>query len=266
MGLCFSTGIRLFAVGDTDQSIYGFTGANPELLREVSQRADVETVHLRFNYRSGKRIVVASEDALGEERGYTAPDGAQDGTIFFHPRNGTYQQQADYLFSKALPAAFNRMPEMTLGDIAILYPAAWIGDAVSQSAQEHGYGILRTDTNSLYPRSSRIMRWLERCAIWSCSGWRTGIPRFSRLVGEGSSIFAEVITEGDQRRIFQRQLLALLWARRDSKLRLHAWLSDIHDGLLQEMIAGSRSRTKRMRRLQLSSSGPPMAKNTQSTI
>lgn len=26
MGLCFSTGIRLFAVGDVDQSIYGFTG------------------------------------------------------------------------------------------------------------------------------------------------------------------------------------------------------------------------------------------------
>ena len=33
MGLCFSAGMRLFAVGDVDQSIYGFTGANPELLR-----------------------------------------------------------------------------------------------------------------------------------------------------------------------------------------------------------------------------------------
>lgn len=30
MGLCFSTGIRLFAVGDADQSIYGFIGAYPE--------------------------------------------------------------------------------------------------------------------------------------------------------------------------------------------------------------------------------------------
>lgn len=30
MGLCFGTGVRLFAVGDVDQSIYGFTGAKPD--------------------------------------------------------------------------------------------------------------------------------------------------------------------------------------------------------------------------------------------
>jgi ATP-dependent exoDNAse (exonuclease V) beta subunit len=32
------TGIRLFAVGDPDQSIYGFTGANPALFRSLSER------------------------------------------------------------------------------------------------------------------------------------------------------------------------------------------------------------------------------------
>ena len=51
MGLCFSAGIRLFAVGDVDQSIYGFTGANPELLKRLSERNDVETVRLGLNYR-----------------------------------------------------------------------------------------------------------------------------------------------------------------------------------------------------------------------
>jgi DNA helicase-2/ATP-dependent DNA helicase PcrA len=63
MGLCFSTGIRLSAVGDTNtnQSIYGFTGANPALLERLSQRPDVETVQLRINYPSGARIVTASE-------------------------------------------------------------------------------------------------------------------------------------------------------------------------------------------------------------
>ena len=89
MGLCFSTGMRLFAVGDADQSIYGFTGANPELLQRLSERADVETVRLRLNYRCGSRIVTASNYALGEERDYAAPEGAHLGTIYFHPRNGT---------------------------------------------------------------------------------------------------------------------------------------------------------------------------------
>src|SRR3954465_12711667 len=74
MGLCFSTGVRLFAVGDVDQSIYGFPGANPALLQRLSERADVERVSLRLNYRSGARIVTASQYALGEDRGYEVPD------------------------------------------------------------------------------------------------------------------------------------------------------------------------------------------------
>src|ERR1041385_5024274 len=95
MGLCFSTGIRLFAVGDTDQSIYGFTGANPALLERLSQRPDVETVQLRLNYRSGARIVTASEYALGENRGYEVPDDAGDGVVYYHPRNGDFAHHAD---------------------------------------------------------------------------------------------------------------------------------------------------------------------------
>src|SRR6202030_1129271 len=78
MGLCFRTGMRLFAVGDVDQSIYGFTGAHPELLQQVAKRDDVEEVRLKLNYRCGSRIVIASEYALGEERGYEAPEDAAE--------------------------------------------------------------------------------------------------------------------------------------------------------------------------------------------
>jgi len=42
LGLCLRTGIRLFAVGDPDQSIYGFTGANPALLRSLSERDGID--------------------------------------------------------------------------------------------------------------------------------------------------------------------------------------------------------------------------------
>jgi superfamily I DNA/RNA helicase len=73
MGLCFSTGIRLFAVGDVDQSIYGFTGADPSNLEKISKREDLEVVKLRLNYRCGSRIVTASGYALGEERDYRLP-------------------------------------------------------------------------------------------------------------------------------------------------------------------------------------------------
>lgn len=76
--LCFGGGIRLFAVGDADQSIYGFTGANPELLESLTRRGDVRAIRLRFNYRSGGKIVRASLGALGEERDYREVAGAPE--------------------------------------------------------------------------------------------------------------------------------------------------------------------------------------------
>lgn len=149
MGLCFSTGIRLFAVGDVDQSIYGFTGANPVLLERLSQRGDVETVRLRLNYRCGSKIVTASQYALGEERDYEAPEGAEEGTVFFHPQNGNYDGQAGYVFDTLIPDAMARLPNLQLGEVAILYPAAWIGNAIANRAQERGYATIRADGNAI---------------------------------------------------------------------------------------------------------------------
>lgn len=62
--LAFDGGVRLFAVGDADQSIYGFTGADGALLIELAARSDIEPVQLQLNYRSGAGIVTASEMAL----------------------------------------------------------------------------------------------------------------------------------------------------------------------------------------------------------
>jgi superfamily I DNA/RNA helicase len=241
LGLCFKTGIRLFAVGDADQSIYGFTGAHPDLLRQVAERDDVEEVRLKVNYRCGSRIVTASEYALGEERGYAAPDGAHEGTIYFDPQTGAYEDHAEHLFAQVIPQAIKRNPGVTPGQIAILYPAAWIGDRVADAAQEHGFGTIRSDTNALYPRSSPLMRWLEFCAVWCCDGWRSGTPRFFKLVSEGNRIFSEILVSDERRVNFRRDLLRVLWERRDTKTSLHQWLQDIRRELLSDLIGESRT-------------------------
>lgn len=241
MGFCFTTGMRLFAVGDVDQSIYGFTGAHPELLQKLSERTDVQTVRLRLNYRCGSRIVTASSYALGEDRGYAAPEGAPEGTIYFHSRNGSYAHQADFLFSNLLPESLKRMPELGPGDVAVLYPTAAIGNDVANAAENHGYQIVRSDGNALYPRSNRLMRWLEECASWSCEGWRTGSPRFSRLVSEGHRIFFESLVSETSRQAFQRQMIEFLWERRDSTIFLHEWLRKFSKELIEALFAGSRS-------------------------
>jgi len=241
MGLCFTTGIRLFAVGDADQSVYGFTGAHPELLERVAARDDVETIHLQFNYRCGSQIVTASEYALGEVRGYKAPPGAHEGTIYFYPLHGSYEDQAEYLFSTVFAALFARISHLQLGDIAILYPAAWIGDVVARAAQARGHGFVRADTNALYPRSSRLMRWLEQCAIWSCSGWRSGDPRFLKLVRDGSRLFSEHLVSDDLKFDFRRRLLAHLWNQPNGALPLCDWLRQIDEGLLGELFTSCRT-------------------------
>lgn len=233
LGLCFRAGMRLFAVGDVDQSIYGFTGARPDLLRRLSGREDVETVRLRLNYRSGNRIVVASRVALGEERDYEAADAAAQGTVFIHPLGGSYERQAVRLVEELLPQVLARHPRLSYRDVAVLYPAAWIGDAVAGAAEAASIPIVRSDGNALYPRSSRIMQWLELCSQWCCGGWRTGKPRFTRLVREGQRLFIEAIHSDARLLDFYRALIAVLWERRDANILLHRWLEELRANVIQ---------------------------------
>ncbi len=96
LGLCFTTGMRLFAVGDPDQSIYGFNGARQDLLRLLSERNGVETVRLRLNYRCATRIVAASGALLDEDLDYDAAAGAPSGEVFFIPCGGDMRRRHRY--------------------------------------------------------------------------------------------------------------------------------------------------------------------------
>ena len=233
MGLCFQTGVRLFAVGDVDQSIYGFAGAHPTLLDKVAARSEVQTVRLRLNYRCTPRIVSAARFALGADRGYRAADASVEGVIEFHPGSYGYEDHARRLFADLLPKAYERMPDLTLGRIAILYHAAWIGDVVANEAKSLGIDIVRTDGNALYPRGSRLMRWLEDCAGWCCQGWRVGSPRFLTIVNDGTRIFAEAIHSEDDVHAFHRRLVSSLWSLRDPRLALNTWLERMRNDVVQ---------------------------------
>jgi DNA helicase-2/ATP-dependent DNA helicase PcrA len=74
------------------------------------------------------------------------PEDASEGLIFFHPIYGNYEAQAGHLFGTVLPAILERNPNLPLGRIAVLYSAAFIGDAVANAAQERDLGIIRRDS------------------------------------------------------------------------------------------------------------------------
>lgn len=62
--LVFNAGIRLYAVGDVNQSIYGFNGGYPEFLNELSGFKEIDTIILSSNFRSSQHIIDASLEAL----------------------------------------------------------------------------------------------------------------------------------------------------------------------------------------------------------
>ncbi len=59
---------NLLAVGDDDQSIYGFRGASPDILRRFTEDFGAERLLLDVNYRCAGEIVRASLAVIGENR------------------------------------------------------------------------------------------------------------------------------------------------------------------------------------------------------
>lgn len=221
--LCFRGGSRLFAVGDPDQSIYGFTGARPKLLRKLAASSHVEAVRLPFNYRSGPTIVRASEIALGQDRGYRAR-GAGEGTVDFHERPEGLEDQAEYICSELIPAALARIKGLRLGDVAVLYVDKNDGDVIAGKAAEHDFRTMRIDRGAPY-RKTPLTRWLEDCAAWCADGWRTGRPRLSSLLRTWL-LMAHADRSSDPRTHELRlTLIRFLLEHRKPSLPLHEWLT-----------------------------------------
>jgi len=240
--LCFEAGVRLFAVGDPDQSIYAFTGANPELLESLITRPGVVPIHLRFNYRCGTSIIQAAQAALGEDRDYRAPDGAHQGNIFFHPVAGDLSNQAQLVVHRLVPEM--RARSIQLQEIAVLYRIAQHGNEVAQRAAGEGVPIVRADTQALVRRSSRLSRFIEACARWVVGGWIDADPPFRRLASNVSVlIYGGSTSEEEQRRV-QKELIEFLQSTIDTNQSTHEWLRAFRGNLITPWHARARTITE----------------------
>jgi DNA helicase-2/ATP-dependent DNA helicase PcrA len=225
LSLCQNAGLRLLAVGDPDQSIYGFTGAQPKLLQNLADQKWLETVYLKFNYRCGKRIVVASETALGEERNYESKC-QQEGTINFYECPDGSLQQATFICEELIPAALKRVPGTNLGKMAVLYPDKSDGDIIATAALNAGFQFIRIDNGAPY-RRTQVTRWVEECATWCAGGWREGTPALSTL----TKVWLKLnhITKSEvQRRALRLSLTKFLFGNRNPELSLSVWLNLFH--------------------------------------
>ncbi|WP_250460298.1 ATP-dependent helicase [Microbulbifer litoralis] len=221
--LCFDGGVRLFAVGDVDQSIYGFAGANPALLQSLTDQDGVEVIRLRFNYRSGTQIIRASMGALGEERDYHGIDNTIDGEITYWPVQGNLDQQAQHIAEIVLPTLLNRsfQPEQ----IAILYRTApRFGDKIAGALECTDTAFVRADSKALVRRSSRLARFIEACASWVTGGWREADPPYRRLLTQALNIVYGRRASEEEERALSHQLIVFLRSSIGVGESTHTWL------------------------------------------
>ncbi len=107
--LLVSEKCNLFVVGDDDQSIYGFRGSKPEILKQFWQEYQAKKICLDTNYRSCKDIVKASLSVINENKNRFPKALKASSEHAMHVRNSPSvkicnfperEQEYEYLVSK----------------------------------------------------------------------------------------------------------------------------------------------------------------------
>lgn len=232
VALMRKAGVRIIAVGDPDQSIYGFTGAKPSLLRDLERLPGVEPIGLKLNYRCADQIIAASKTLLASPADFQSHDGRQ-GEIRIYELGSGVRGQADFALGELVPALFKANPDWRPGDVAMLYRTLNEGQAIAEAADALGLRYFRLDNGSPIKRS-RITEWLTDAARWCSGGWQTGAVSLSDLL-KSWRLMRRSLTRGRTLLEARSKLVSFLFAHRDGSIPLRRWLVDIGDAALTEM-------------------------------
>ncbi|WP_211121239.1 UvrD-helicase domain-containing protein [Streptomyces yatensis] len=112
--------VQVTAVGDPDQSMFGFQGAHSRYLSQLEQNDGFTTLRLSVNWRSGTDLIAAGLRVLGTARDYrAAPDREEPGLITLEPVIGDLDEHA----ARAVAVVQQRISSGTPAEnIALLYP------------------------------------------------------------------------------------------------------------------------------------------------
>ncbi|MDQ0663382.1 DNA helicase-2/ATP-dependent DNA helicase PcrA [Arthrobacter ulcerisalmonis] len=191
--LCFGKGhgSTLFAVGDPDQAVYAFNGANPELLMRLAERPTVSTVELAVNYRSGIQLIQA---AARMKKSAHVVQGVRSGgaiEITFCPRG--FEEQVEKLTEGIRRAIDHGTPAHEIAVICATNELCIrLGNALNNSSIPTVYRT--TDY-----RQTEATLFMERCAAWCFLGREASGTRLSvllsawrRLHGSGRAATCDV--------------------------------------------------------------------------
>jgi len=256
-------GTRVVAVGDPDQSIYGFTGAKPSLLRALARLPQMESIRLKLNYRCADRIIAASMALLPEPAEFRSHDG-RAGEILIHRLECNIREQADYALRTLVPALLEANRSWTHGDIALLYPTHNEGTTIAQAADALGLRYFRLDNGSPIKRT-RLTEWLTDTARWCAGGWQTGSVPLSQLLKAWRRLRRSVTRESELLAA-RKRLITALFTLRGGAQPLHQWLTalrrEVLDDLLREEHGLADEKDNLDELMKVSAAGGPLQKFT----
>jgi superfamily I DNA/RNA helicase len=234
LALMNKAGVRIIAVGDPDQSIYGFTGAQPWLLKALAALPNVQAVRLKLNYRCADQIIAASKTLLPDPAEFKSHDGRQ-GTILFYQLGCDARGQAEYALEKIVPTLLKENENWKPGDIALLYRSLNEGNSAAAAADKLGYEYFRLDNGSPIKRS-RCNEWLTDCARWCSGGWESGTVTLGDILKGWRGLRRSLTREADVLAA-RAKLISFLFANRDGSIPLQKWLAGIADACMSEIFA-----------------------------
>jgi DNA helicase-2/ATP-dependent DNA helicase PcrA len=235
------TEVKLFAIGDPDQSIFDFAGTDPKYLVQLSKMEKMQPkVELDINYRSTQEIIKVAQVILGQSRNHHSDRHGGSCKIIECPRG--INQQADQIVKLIKLIQRNKIKN----DQIAVFHRIRSGLNTIAKALEHANIDYVIDKNNLYDRQMVIIRWLEDLAFWCLKGFdlqneRTVNPRstFEDLLntwlefGYSNNLWFNKDT--NHARIY---LAEILWNLRDPHQLLRDWLERINKALDLNTILG----------------------------
>jgi superfamily I DNA/RNA helicase len=234
LALMVKAGVRIIAVGDPDQSVYGFTGAKPALLRRLAERKDVERIRLRLNYRCASEIIEASKALLPHGLDSESFDG-RTGSIMIQSTGTDVSGQARLAIETLIPAMLAANPRWSPGDIAFLYRSYNEGSAIARVADSLGQRYFRADNGTPVKRS-RLNVWLTEAAQWCSGGWKSGEVSLTQLL-RSWRVLRRSLNEGPDSVQARGALIKALFSNRDGQAPLRKWLHALYKATVEDMLA-----------------------------
>nr|WP_040204074.1 ATP-dependent helicase [Neobacillus jeddahensis] len=234
--LFYKTNIKIFAVGDPDQSIYGFQGAIPDYLLELYDNPNIMSIDLKTNYRSNQEIIDAAAIALNlDDREYKAGTRFDEQAEFhFITCEAEMDEQYQYVVNNIIPDCLTK--NIPLEEICVLVGNGSHVKALSKVMNEANIPHYLSKHEFL---KSKMIVWIKDCATWISDKSSISFTDLSDFWINILSSHHGGLSE-DNKLHKRKHFLSLLNQSVKYQSNLHLWFSFLLNELnLENIIAGS---------------------------